>query len=192
MTTYETKLKEELPRGSYLRDPADPHQQEMGIWGRTFDGIELENKMLLEGIASPKHAAEWMIASYERQYQISPQTSATLADRQSAVITAMGLRRNLSISTIQAMAAGFLGYLPNIKTSPHAFYLGRSTFDSGHNMVEDWIKFGFWIELDATQTGKPYDDTALVAALLESGPADVQHVWTYWSDEPFDWNDYTA
>lgn len=189
-TDYEHKMPAELPLGSYSRDPADRDQKELAIWGRALDKAELENKQLLEGIASPSFAPAWMVERYEKQYGITPPGGATLAERQAAIVAAMGLRRNLSISTYQKIANGFLGYFPFIKTSPHAFYLGRSTFDSGHNLVADHIKFAFWVELDIARTVRPYDDTALIAALKAAAPAEVRYIWTYWNDLPFDWNDY--
>lgn len=187
---YEEKLPAELPLGSYPRDPADPDQKEMAIWGRALDGVALENKQLLEGIASPTYAAEWMVERYERQYGIVPPAGATLEARRAAVIAQMGLRRNLSLSAMAKIANGFLGYFPFIKTSPHAFYCGRSTFDSGHVLVATHLMFSFLVELKAAVTPKPYDDAALITALKASAPAEVIYVWTYWDDEPFDWDDY--
>lgn len=187
---YEEKLPKELPLGSYPQDPADRDFKEMQIWGAAIDAVELENKQLLEGIASPTYAPEWMVERYERQYGITPAAGATLSARRSAVIAQMGLRRNLSIATMAKVANGFLGYFPFIKTSPHAFYCGRSTFDSGHMLVAKHLMFAFLVELDAAVTPKPYDDTALIAALKAAAPAEVIYIWTYWDDEPFDWNDY--
>lgn len=187
---YEEKLPKELPLGSYPQDPADLDFKELQIWGAAIDAVDLENKQLLEGIASPTYAPEWMVERYERQYRITPAAGATLAARRAAIIAQMGLRRNLSISTIAKVANGFLGYFPFIKTSPHAFYLGRSTFDSGHKLVADHIKFAFWVELKALVTPKPYNDTQLIAALKTAAPAEVIYIWTYWDDEPFNWDAY--
>jgi hypothetical protein len=190
MPDYEEKLPSELPLGSYDRDPADRDQLEMAIWGRALDRAELENAQLLEGIASPVYAPVWMVERYEREYQIVPDPGASLPTRQAAVVAAMGKRRNLSASTMQKVANGFLGYFPVIKTSPHAFYCGSSTFDSGHKLVADHIKFAFWVQLQHLLTAKPYDDTNLIAALKAASPAEVTHIWTYWDDEAFDWNAY--
>lgn len=39
VTNYETKLKDELPRGSYPRNDTDPDQKEMGIFGKHLDRV---------------------------------------------------------------------------------------------------------------------------------------------------------
>lgn len=187
---YEKKLPSELPLGSYDPDPADRHRLELAIWGTALDGVETENKQLLEGIASPNYAPEWMVERYETQYGIVPPAGATLAARRAAIVAKMGLRRNLSAATMAKIANGFLGYFPFIKTSPHAFYCGFSTFESGHQLVAKHLMFAFLIELRAAVTPKPYNDSALIAALKAAAPAEVLYVWTYWDDEPFNWNNY--
>lgn len=190
---YKDKLPGELPLGSYERDPVDPDQKELSIWGRALDGVEIDNKQLLEGLASPAYAADWMIERYEKQYGIEPPVGATLADRRLAVIAKQGLRRNLSIPTMQAIAKEFLGYAPIVRPPPRPFYLGWSHFRDGSVLIEKVVKFTWWVEINAALTTRSfifYNGDKIVAALRAAGPADVNLVYLYWSDEPFNLTDY--
>lgn len=186
---YEAKLPAELPRGGPFVDDS-VHHREMQVAGRALDRVEEENIALEQVIVSPAISLEWGIALWEEEFSITPPATADFAARQLAVGLAMKHKRDFTEETVRAAASLYLGYRPTVKTAPHSFYLGRSTFADGHVLVAPHIRWSLFIELDAVQTARPFDDTALILGIKSLSPGDLHTIWTVWTDEYFDWRDY--
>lgn len=189
MMTFGEKLPAELPHGSPYPDGSDYHR-EMEVWGRALDRVEAENIALETAIVSPAISPDWGIQRWEKEFSIFPSPVADITSRRLAVLTAMKFRRDFRDSAVLAAAELYLGYKPVIKTAPHSFYLGRSTFADGHSLVAPHIRWSLFIQLDAVRTARPFDDIPLIEGIKSIAPADLCTVWSFWSDEYFDWRDY--
>ena len=191
---FEDKLKNELPPGSYRPDDHPESFTEMEIWGGFLDEAQADNRRLAE-MRSPLNITEtWQAEAWEEELGLAVAEGASLSDRATAIAAQLALNPTGKIGDVQSVAAAILGYTPEVKTTPPAFWLrekGGFTSESGHYLVDDSHKFAIWIVLDHNETSKPYCVTPIIDALRRVLGGDCRNIG-FWFDDygSFDYNNF--
>jgi len=191
---FEDKLPAELPPGSYREDDHPEAFAEMAIWGRQLDLVQADNRRVAELQFPDIFSEEWQAEAWETELAIVPAAGASLAERAAAIRARMAYNPTGNLTDVQDAAGAILGYIPEIITSPPAFWLrqkGGFTSESGHYLVEDSHKFALWIVLQSAITAKPYNVTPILGALRRILGADCRNVGFWFDDNgAFDYNSF--